>query len=410
MPISFKLVSNLYLYTNQNQPTAIKVFSQMRKIILLLFILPMQLFAQGTWKRMADFPVTNRSGDDKINSFVIDGKLYVFLIRNQPKITEVWEFSPNLNTWTKKNNFIGPFQQYPFCVGIGSKGYYGLGNEDSLALWEYEPKTDTWTSKGVPSNFISGTRSFTIGGKGYFAMTEWSIWVYNPDSNSWRESTRYPTTPAAYPIIFTIGDIAYIGGGYKNQWHNNDFYSFDPKLNQWKKKNGLPNEYFWQSFSICQNAYGIDNTKDKFYRYSYGTDTWTMIGKRPKMNPYVSVSIGKKGYMGLGEDSLNITTNILWEFTPGDSCTQFSSIEETKAIDFSLSPNPLSTESYLHLNSSTNETFTFNLYQSNGLLVRTEIGIANEPLKITKAGLANGLYFYQISMGSKQAVGKLVLE
>jgi hypothetical protein len=377
----------------------------------------MQLFAQGTWKRMADFPVMNRSTDDRMNSFVVDGKMYIMYARKNSTITEVWMFDSKLNSWTQKKNFSGPTQKYSFGLGIDNSAYFGLGNNidtsNGIGFWLYNSANDNWAPKMLPAKLISG-KSFEHNGKGYFGLGHFdpSIWVYNSDSNNWQWCTDFPyIIPISGSFIFRIGDKVYFGAGVDNlNISHKIFYSFDPITKGWIRLNNLPNEYFFQGFSICEHGYAICSTNDNLYIYDYLKDVWTIKGIRPKMFPKIVYSIGKKAYLGLGEDSIGNPTNILWEYTPDDSCTQFSGVETAKTIEFSLFPNPVTTEFYLQINNPTHEAFTFNLYQSNGLLVRTEIAYANEPLRMTKDALVNGLYFYQITMGSKHAVGKLVLE
>ncbi len=82
----------------------------------------------NVWEPKASFPGAGRH-DGVYFSF--DGiKLYAGLGTNGSDIyTDFYEYDPIRDTWTQKSGFPGATRFEAFSIGLGGKGYYGLGTE-----------------------------------------------------------------------------------------------------------------------------------------------------------------------------------------------------------------------------------------------------------------------------------------
>lgn len=119
----------------------------------------------NSWNRKADFP-KNAKGRIEASSFVVKDKAYVLLGGNLFKLTsatDVWEFNPVKNTWTKKADFPGKPRIGAIGFQLVNHGYiYGGFNGTNLSyddLWEYYPVSDKWTQ--LP-NSPAGPRNNTV--------------------------------------------------------------------------------------------------------------------------------------------------------------------------------------------------------------------------------------------------------
>ncbi|MBL0138244.1 MAG: hypothetical protein IPP86_06900 [Bacteroidetes bacterium] len=218
---------------------------------------------------------------------------------------------PTTNSWTQKSNFSGAGRQSGIGFSIGTKGYVGLGNDQSIAFsdfWEYDPTTNAWTQK---ANFGGGARDnacgFSIGSKGYVGTGANSLnvyfndfWEYDPSSNIWTQKTNFGGVARTGAVGFSIGSKGYIGTGVTSTIYTNDFWEYDPSSNIWTQKN---------------NFGGVARTGA------------------------VGFSIGTKGYLGTGGFGATYL-NDFWEFDQAANAwvqkTSFSGVARTYAVGFSI--------------------------------------------------------------------------
>ena len=88
-----------------------------------------------------------------------------------------------------------------------------------------------------------------------------------------------------------------------------------------------------------------NQTLNDFWEYNQATDTWTQkadFGGAPRLNA-VGFSIGSKGYIGTGIDSLGNNLNDFWQYDPiGNTWTpkaNFGGLARSQAIGFSIGTN-----------------------------------------------------------------------
>lgn len=180
----------------------------------------------------------------------------VFLALGYDTITNfaknnLWEFNPINGSWTQKADFPGQLRLNAAGFSIGSKGYLGTGQlSDSVNFgvfkdfWEYDTLLNTWTQKadfgGGPIYMAVG---FSIGSKGYFGNGEDSLsnllnnfWEYDPITDHWNQIANFPGVPRFTTIAFSIGNKGYAGTGCDFTYYYDDFYEYDPNINSWSQK------------------------------------------------------------------------------------------------------------------------------------------------------------------------------
>lgn len=260
--------------------------------------------AGNSWTAKASLPDDGRWA---CATFVINGKGYVVGGSNGSTYeAELWEFDPVANTWTAKASVPGG-RQSPVAFAIGNKGYAGTGyNGSSLDdFYEYDPVGDTWTAKAnFPGSARNGAVGIGIGSKGYIGMghstnavTYYNDWYeYDPSSNSWTQRANFPMPKINSATAYSSGTAGYVFGGYFYQYsgitHNplNTLFKYDPQTNEWNLEGtcpGLPRGYaggFALSNDIYVTCGAIDNSGSGS---SLINDTWKLSGGLQLSVPYI---------------------------------------------------------------------------------------------------------------------------
>lgn len=198
------------------------------------------------WKQKASLM---DSGRVEAGVLVINNKAYIIggTIKGSSgeAISQVWEFDPAANKWTKKADFPTKINE-AYCFSIGSKGYVmgGLvGNTYTTKTYEYDPAADKWTAK---ADFIDTARyggvAFTVNGKGIVGLGANSagnyvgtFYSYDPGKDQWSYiPAKWSVNGRKYGMAGVIGGKAYVGGGWRmdgsvqtffRDWHEADIAS-----------------------------------------------------------------------------------------------------------------------------------------------------------------------------------------
>lgn len=127
------------------------------------------------WIKVQSIGGSKRRG---ATAFTNNGKAYVCTgISNGTFLTDLWEYDPTADNWTKKNSLIEDdswtiLRQNSSSLVLDNKGYVFLGEKTSTLsdVWEYDFSADTWVEK---TNFEGAARTnavaFTVGGKAIVA-------------------------------------------------------------------------------------------------------------------------------------------------------------------------------------------------------------------------------------------------
>lgn len=258
------------------------------------------------------------------------------------------------DTWTQKANYPNGNRTGSIGFSIGTKGYAGLGFDDAGTyhsdFWEYDPATDVWTQK---ADFGAGVRGyatgFNIGDKGYVGTGivgsyNWrkDFWEYNPVTNTWTQKADFAGGLRYTAIGFGIGDKGYMGTGnyrsspYVNATYYNDFWEYNPATDTWSQKTSVPNvkSSLFEAPKGRTNATGIsignkgyvglgvhyyDTRLKDWWEYDPASNTWARMADFAGTQRYGAsgFSIGSRGYVGAG--GYYSVFNDLWEFNPSSN-------------------------------------------------------------------------------------------
>jgi N-acetylneuraminic acid mutarotase len=266
--------------------------------------------------------------------------------------------------WVQKANYVGNARIGLVGFSIGSKGYFGTGEDIAYFndFWEYDPSANTWTQK---ADFGGGPRSqavgFSIGNKGYIGtgagigiINRKDFWQYDPVSNSWTQKANFGGTARNSAVGFGIGNKGYIGTGFDITINpTGDFWEYDPASDVWTRKADFAGAARDNAvgFSIGNLGYigtGFGNLpiifKNDFWEYNPSTDLWTRkadFGGAGRSYA-TGFSIGTRGYIGTGYNQPPPDNDLkdFWEYDPSaDSWTQkadFSGCARIDASGFSI--------------------------------------------------------------------------
>jgi len=275
---------------------------------------------------------------------------------------DFWEYNPtSCDSWTDITSFPEIGRYGSVAVGLGNKGYMGLGSGDNgyyTDFWEFEPLTKTWTQK---ADFPGGARQagviFGINGKAYVGTGITSPYIlfndlyeYTPSTNTWAKKADYPGGGRYTAMAFSIGDKGYIGAGKDYGFTNgtNDFYEYNPTSDSWTQKAniGEVRRSGGVGFSIGNKGYmglgfqDYDTRRKDLLEYDPITDTWIQKADLPGSPRYSpsSFTLGNKGYVGGGYNYSSF--NELWAYSPSTDSwevkTQMPNNGSTQGIGFSI--------------------------------------------------------------------------
>lgn len=334
--------------------------------------------ADATTHTISQFPVTGFTTtvtcNDPSGGTTISGSTAYVAINSSESITCTFTNTPTVpvacpsNSWLQRANLGGLARSRSFGFSINNKGYIGGGLNTLSSLqedfWEYNTTTNIWTQK---ANFGGGINSdsvaFAINGKGYVvtgADGVWSTndtWEYNPTSNGWIQKADFGGVARFGAVGFAIGAKGYLGLGNDPITNNGvflqDFWEYDPITDIWTQKSNFPGglRHRAEGFSIGNKGYvgvggNIVNNSTQlfqdFWEYNPTTDLWTQKANLPGLPRWdaASFSIGNKGYLGTGVPQGGGMLQDFWEYNPlNDTWTQKANLygpARGRAVGFSI--------------------------------------------------------------------------
>lgn len=312
-----------------------------RSVAILFFVLvSITIYAQGTWATKANVGGAAIAREYAM-SFAINGKGYIFMGSMGASLKDVWEYDPVANTWTQKLDFPGAGRAQAVTFTIGNKGYMvcgiDVGSPSTVfsEVWEYDPSIDTWTKKAnFPGTPRCASVGFSIGNKGYMGTGNVNpgvlndFWEYDPSIDTWTQKPNFPGSARWGATGFAVNGKGYIGVGVKIPAPpvQSDFYEYDPATNTWKAIANFPGTsstgYELTGFSICTRGYiatgwtAVQPFSNQCWEYNPTTNAWTQMANIPiariRDNSFV---INDKAYVGSGQTASTFGKE-LYEYTP----------------------------------------------------------------------------------------------
>ncbi|WP_431126625.1 Kelch repeat-containing protein [Flagellimonas flava] len=307
-------------------------------------------FTYLPWRRRADFEEGKRRFGI---AEAIEDKIYMGFGNYGSAKKDLWEYDPELDSWTQMTDFPGEARHGVFhfvidgllYVGGGTNGTSQTGPND---FYSFDPATNTWTSlgdfPGNPNQVRRAPSTFTINDKGYvYGGTNLGIdlfyndlWEYNPTNDSWEEKSGFEDIGRASAVSFSIGNKGYISTGFYSQTQLlSDIWEYSPQSDSWTEKEPLPDgneRYGAIGFSIRNKGYvglGFNNNYQQqanLWEFdssdNYGEGSWTLkttFSSSYRQWPFAAASANEKAYIGLGMEYINNVFEFptdIWEYTP----------------------------------------------------------------------------------------------
>lgn len=408
-----------------------RLFNFLPGLSVLLFlsvIIPSSVHAK--WKALADIS-TPGQGRWGAMSVAINNKVYVgggYLGNNQ-NVNDWQEYNPATDKWTVKNSMPGTASNRSGGVTftINGKGYLGLGIENFNSfvtpwnfltdLWEYDPSNDTWTKKadfpgmgrGFCGVFVANDKAYIVGGNTgkLTADATNELYEYDPATNKWTAKTSYPD---AYiknqPFAFGMNGKGYVSGGQLSGGRTDKTYEYDPATDKWTAKKAFPGGEVNAGVSFVAGGKAFCGLGGKngsmypieFYTYDPSSDDWSYVGGmqfggQPRMFTTSSV-INNKVYMGAGWRIDGSSQTWFRDWYEVDAVTALNTNNVTNSnTDISVYPNPATGKLYIRCNNQCN---AYTLYSITGNKVRSGY-VTHGKAEVNTSGLPSGQYIMQLS-------------
>ena len=226
----------------------------------------------NTWSQKADFGGNIRTGT---LNFTVGSFGYAGCGADQFAVyNDFWQFDPVANTWTQIAYFPGTPRVYGHGFGMDTVGFAGMGRTFTAAgstvtyndLYEYNPNSNTWTAK---NNFPGTTRSFAstfrIGNFNYLLAGQSGnptnqLWQYDASADTWASKSSFPAGNRIGMTTLVIQDTAYAGLGRSQDpvsgvtTYFNDFWMYDAINDTWTRYTDLPAALRFRAY-----GFGIDS-------------------------------------------------------------------------------------------------------------------------------------------------------
>ncbi len=263
---------------------------------ILIFFICSSVYGQN-WSAMPQFPGSRAESRFGGISVSVGNKAFVGLGLSLPAngdfkfFKDFWHYDVVTKVWTRLADFPGVARYDAVAFVIGSNIYVGTGDiavksaELNSGIYKkdfysYNTLTGVWIQiPDFPENRGEAV-AFTLNGKGYVSCgrngdgAKSDLYSFDPATSSWTRRADLPSSARSYPIGFSINGKGYVGGGYTGGWifvgdgstpaFFNDFWQYDPSLNQWINKgttyNGLSSGGHISeavTVSSCEKAYVI---------------------------------------------------------------------------------------------------------------------------------------------------------
>jgi N-acetylneuraminic acid mutarotase len=158
---------------------------------------------------------------------------------------DFFRFDPSAATgsqWVKVQSIGGSKRRGATAFTYNDKAYVctGINNGVSLTdMWEYDPNADTWTKKIDLTDDEDWTItrqnacSLVLDGKAYVFLGEGSstlssVWQYDFAKDTWVEMSSFEGSARTSAVAFTVGDKAIVTTGQNSSYFLDDVWEWRP--------------------------------------------------------------------------------------------------------------------------------------------------------------------------------------
>ena len=274
------------------------------KKILTLLIIPLLSFGQD-WVFKGYY-----NGEARHHPITFSNQKYGFVIAGQNSegdyLQDSFRYDSELELWEQLSDFPGGPRGYAYGVSNENYGYVGFGsNNDGYPndFWRYDMINNVWEElanfpfigRNHPAMILLDNKIYVgLGSVDGENLGDW--WEYDILQNSWSEKSSFNFGDRHHPFYFSIENIAYVGFGHGNYTNNNiniynDFYKYNPFLDEWSELNNFPSEgrVAGTQFSYNGKGYVLSGDGDdhgpldsgEFWEYDPILDNWTQLASHP---------------------------------------------------------------------------------------------------------------------------------
>lgn len=215
--------------------------------------------------------------------------------------------------WYCQNENNGQGIGYNCTGGIsfvaGGKGFFGYGldqsGQASAFIAVYDPATNVTTYPGVQTSPRAYATAFGIGNNayiglgvidpsnepfGYPAFHPDFFYVFNAGSGDFVDMVQFPGGLRRNAIAFTIGNVAYVGGGQAVDSVGstaqfipvNDLWAFDQTTHTWTAKANLPTTFTKaKAFTVAGKGYLMQENSTSLWEYDPVGNAWVTRASFP---------------------------------------------------------------------------------------------------------------------------------
>jgi len=243
------------------------------------------------------------------------------------------------NVWSQVAPFAGGLRSGGVAFAVKDMGYYGLGKSTSKGeekyysdLWQYDPNADSWKQlSDFPSTGLDMAVSFVINDVAYVALGRYydptkngyniNTYAYDVATDKWNKTQSFPAQGRTGAISFVANGKGYVVGGYKEKdAYTDEVWCFDPFTKSWSQKKNFPVALTGCfTFTLNNVVYvgGGYNLKEKIqnttlYKYDLASDSWSEAYTNCEPLIYSSgFSAGDKCYVAGGEGEIGTESGFL---------------------------------------------------------------------------------------------------
>lgn len=212
--------------------------------------------ATDAWTRRADFPGSARGA---AVGFSLGERGYLGTgYAGSGQVLDWWEYDPSADRWTQKTPIPGAPRDHAGAFVIGQKGYVvngtvgeGPGSVLLREVWEYDPQLDSWTRKadmpegvGAPACFVLNDRGYVVTGllgQPPTLVPSRSLWEYDPTADAWTRRADFPGAGRYRAVALSMEGRGFVGTGIESIGATSavvfaDLWEYDPSADAWTRQ------------------------------------------------------------------------------------------------------------------------------------------------------------------------------
>ena len=241
---------------------------------------------------------------------------------------------------------------YELKGASGEKTYYWRAFAKNSYGYDYgEVRScqtpEIWVEKHYLNAFARGrgvvfalnNNIFTACGEYYGSgrVPVYDTWEYSIAVNSWDQIESFPGDNRIYPVVFTIGNYAFVGTGLKEATvAHKDFYRYDNTFNSWTEivtPDDLEARYEAVAFSLNGKGYLVGGSSagreslNDVWQYDPENDSWEKKNDFREFYGGISICDNNRAFVGIGNASG--IDRVLWEYDKEtDSWSEFITLPD----------------------------------------------------------------------------------